>query len=112
MEEEKRQAGRPIRPDILKKLRQMQKKVTIREAAFEVMDRAYMKASGGGRLPANARQVYYAARPWILDMTGEEKLKSQYFTQILLKDYMEGYDPPWDVVFDARGISRSRTPEL
>jgi hypothetical protein len=36
---------------------------TVREAAFAVMEDAYRQASGGGRYPANARQIMYAARP-------------------------------------------------
>ena len=35
--------------------------ITIKDAAFEVMQEAYMKASAGGKLPAPARMVFYAA---------------------------------------------------
>jgi hypothetical protein len=77
---------------------------TIREAAFEVMEDAYMKASANGKYPALARQIMYAARPEILERTGEDKLDSQYFTQTLLPDYMQEYDcSDWDVAYDARG---------
>jgi DNA topoisomerase VI subunit A len=78
-------------------------KTSIRNAAFEVMEAAYIKASGNDRFPANGRQIYYAARPAILQMTGASSLDSQYFTQTLLKDYLEEFSPGWDVVFDARG---------
>ena len=37
--------------------------ISIKAAAWEVMEAAYLKASANGTLPANARQVYYAARP-------------------------------------------------
>ena len=37
--------------------------VSIKEAAWAVMEEAYLKASAGGTLPANARQIMYAARP-------------------------------------------------
>jgi hypothetical protein len=101
----KRQADKQDRVSshTLNRMRSRPQRVTIRDVAFEVMEDAYMNASGNGRLPANARQIYYAARPGILRKTGEDELKSQYFTQTLLKDYMEEYNPPWDVVFDARG---------
>jgi hypothetical protein len=101
----KRQADKQDRvsSSALNRMRNRPQRVTIREVAFEVMEDAYMKVSGPRRLPANARQIYYAARPEILRRTGEEKLKSQYFTQTLLKDYMDYYHPKWDVVFDARG---------
>jgi DNA topoisomerase VI subunit A len=101
----KRQADRRDRvsPWQLKRMQQRSTRETIRDAAFEVMEEAYQKASGGERYPANARQIYYAARPKILNATDADQLDSQYFTQTLLKDYMEMYKPKWDVVYDARG---------
>jgi hypothetical protein len=81
-------------------------RVSIKDAAWEVMQDAYMAASDNGRLPANARQVMYAARPMILEMTGREKLDDKRFTQELLPDYVRGHAEEcetWDVVFDARG---------
>ena len=44
-------------------------------------------ASANGRLPANARQIMYAARPKIQRMT-DKQLNDQYFTQVLLPDYI------------------------
>jgi hypothetical protein len=84
-------------------------RVTIKEAAYECMEEAYLKASAGGTLPAHARQIMYAARPTILekahDRHGEScELKDVYFTQVLLPDYMSEHGcANWDVVFDARG---------
>jgi Protein of unknown function C-terminus (DUF2399) len=80
--------------------------VSIKDAAWSVMDKAYRVASGGERrLPANARQVMYAARPAILQMTGKSKLDDAYFTQTLLPDFIaeHGKGTEWDVVFDSRG---------
>lgn len=92
----------------LDRMRYETKHETIRRLAFEVMEEAYLKASGGGQFPANARQIYYAARPSIIEgMAGtvfeRSGVDSQYFTQTLLKDYLEYYKPSWDVVYDARG---------
>jgi hypothetical protein len=62
-----------------------------RRAAWLVMSQAYHQASrnvdgaSGKPLPANARQIMYAARPNILAMTGKDKLDSNYFTQTLLR---------------------------
>jgi hypothetical protein len=42
---------------------------TFKEAAAEIMEQAYLKVSGG-QLPANARQIMYAARPHIQEETG------------------------------------------
>ena len=78
------------------------RKATIKDVAYEVMEQAYLKASGGGTLPALARQIMYAARPIIQEMTGE-LLSDQYFTQILLPDYIQEHGVVWNVVFDARG---------
>jgi hypothetical protein len=60
---------------------------TLKEVAAEVMEQAYMKASANNTLPANARQVMYAARPLIQARTGKP-LDDQYFTQTLLPDYL------------------------
>jgi hypothetical protein len=72
-------------------------------AAFYVMEEAYLKASANGTLPANARQIYYAARPKILALADRDSLCSKYLCQNLLIDYMETYDIDWDVVWDDRG---------
>ena len=80
--------------------------ISIKDAAFEAMEQAYLKASAGNTLPANARQIMYAARPHILERTGQNKLNDSYFTQALLPAFLD--DNPdltadWDVVYDARG---------
>jgi hypothetical protein len=82
------------------------REMSIKAAARLVMPDAYHLASGGGQYPANARQIMYAARPRILELTGKSKLDDKYFTQTLLPDYVEEHPEQtaaWDVVFDARG---------
>ncbi|MFH1743229.1 MAG: DUF2399 domain-containing protein [bacterium] len=83
-------------------------RVTVKDAAYHVMEEAYRKASSDGRYPANARQIMYAARPRIIELTGNPQAlsNSAYFTQTLLPSFIE--DNPsvtkqWDVVYDARG---------
>jgi hypothetical protein len=81
-------------------------KMSIADAASEVMEAAYLKASDGGKLPANARQIMYAARPAILEMTGVKEFGDSYFTQTLLPDFVNENPEccsDWDVVFDSRG---------
>jgi DNA topoisomerase VI subunit B len=81
--------------------------VSIREAAWQVMQAAFLQASANNTLPANARQIMYAARPKIAELadrdigTGFDK----YFTQTLLPAYITELRPAWasKVVFDARG---------
>jgi hypothetical protein len=78
---------------------------TVKDAAWEVMPRAYLHASTNNIYPAHARQVMYAARRHIQQATGEA-LDDQYFTQTLLPDYLlknPQTTQDWDVVFDARG---------
>jgi hypothetical protein len=81
------------------------RRVTIRDAAFEVMQAAYLAASSNGTLPAHARQVFYRARGPVQTKAGRA-LDDQYFTQTLLPDYLSENPQTtatWDVVFDARG---------
>jgi DNA topoisomerase VI subunit B len=80
---------------------------SVKEAAYAVMHQAYRQASGNGTYPANARQIMYAARPLVLEMTRGKCWKdASYFTQTLLPRFLEAYPDltaSWDVVFDARG---------
>src|SRR5258706_5152014 len=75
---------------------------SIKEAAAQIMEAAYMEVSGNGQLPANARQIMYKARPHIQKETGRQ-LDDNYFTQAILPFYMEEYEVDWDVIYDARG---------
>jgi hypothetical protein len=81
--------------------------LSVKDAAGQVMEQAYLEASAQGRLPANARQVMYAARPKILELTGGKCWRrSSYFTQVLLPNFMTAHPDltaSWDVVFDDRG---------
>jgi hypothetical protein len=81
--------------------------VSIKEAAWQVMEDAFMQASANNTLPANARQIMYAARPKIAQLTDRNigGKFDKYFTQDLLPDYIAQRRPAWasKVVFDARG---------
>ncbi len=81
-------------------------RITIKEVAFGIMEDAYNKASSNGKYYANARQIFYAARPEILKRIDKDRLDSQYFTQNLLKDYIEAFSPNWKIAWDARGHFR------
>jgi hypothetical protein len=78
-------------------------RTTQKEAAWQIMEEAYMAASGNGSLPALTRQIYYQARPKIMAMTEDKELQYGYFSQVLLPDYIEERGVDWDVVYDARG---------
>jgi DNA topoisomerase VI subunit B len=88
-------------------LKQQQRQyLTVKEAAYRLMAAAYQQAAGGLGL-ANARQIMYAARPHVLELTGGKSWKkSSYFTQRLLTNFIEAHPEltaSWDVVFDDRG---------
>ncbi len=80
-----------------------QPRITQKDAAWEVLDTAYMAASGNGTLPASVRQIYYQARPKIMALTDDKELAYGYFSQTLLPDYIEEHGVDWHVVYDARG---------
>lgn len=105
---EKRHADRNDRVSYssLRYLRSGNDRESIRDAAFAVMEKAYQHASGNGTYYANARQIMYAARPLMLENVPSLNLGGKfsiYFTQVLLKDYLEDNNPDWRVVWDARG---------
>jgi DNA topoisomerase VI subunit B len=110
----KRKADRDdrIRERDLERLRKANRprKVEIKGAAYRVMAEAYRHASSNNTLPANARQIMYAARPLVLKLTGGKCWKrSSYFTQRLLVDFINEHPEltaNWDVVYDARGTLR------
>jgi hypothetical protein len=81
-------------------------RVTIKDAAYEVMESAYLQASANGTLPARPRQIYYRARPHVLVATGQDTLDGQYFSQTLLVNYMAENPETtatWDIAWDDRG---------
>ena len=78
-------------------------RTTQKEAAWKMMEEAYLAASGNDTLPAMARQIFYQARPKIMAMTDDKELAYGYFSQTLLPDYIEEHGVDWNVVYDARG---------
>jgi Topoisomerase 6 subunit A/Spo11, Toprim domain len=100
--EERRKNARALRYERLTSVR----RTTLKEAAWEVMEQAYLKASSGGKLFVLARQIMYCARPEILRKTGAESLDDQYFTQTILPEYLSAHPDKrrkWDIGYDARG---------
>ena len=65
---------------------------TDRGASERVLPDAWAKASGDGKYPASARQVYYAARQPLQDITGKP-VDYNYFSQTLLPDYHRAARP-------------------
>ena len=81
------------------------RQITVQDAAWEIMEQAYLKASGGGTLPVKPRQIMYAARGYIQQRTGK-RLDDRYFCQTILPDFVAANPErtaSWDIVWDARG---------
>jgi hypothetical protein len=78
-------------------------RITQKDAAWQIMEAAYMAASSNNTLPAKARQIYYQARPKVMALTDDKELAYNYFSQTLLPDYIEKTGVHWNVVYDARG---------
>lgn len=81
-------------------------KLTMKDVAYMHMEEAYNKASSNGRYYANARQIMYACRPFIIARLGKHiwgRNSDSYFTQTILKDYIEDRGDHMKVVWDARG---------
>src|SRR5262249_51769999 len=91
----------------LDRLANKKTEMQLKAAAYKVIPQAYNIVSDNGRLPANRRQIMYAARPLVKALTGGKFWEdTQTFTQVVLRDFMN--DNPeltqdWDVVADARG---------
>jgi hypothetical protein len=81
--------------------------VSIKDAAWMVMEEAYLKAAGNAKM-ANARQIMYAAWPSVQRLSDKEIGSGfdHYFTQTLLPDFMAAHPKKckdWDVLYDKRG---------
>jgi hypothetical protein len=81
-------------------------RVTLKEVAYEVMQQSYLEASANGTLPTLPRQIFYRARPRIIEATGAENPDGQYFAQKLLVPFMAENPETtaaWDIIWDDRG---------
>jgi hypothetical protein len=81
-------------------------RVSQKFAAEQVMKECYQHVSGPRNLPAQARQIFYAARGKIMVETEDRELSYGYFSQTLLPDYQDEHPDicrDWNVIYDARG---------
>jgi hypothetical protein len=84
-------------------------RVSLKEAVFRTMEDAYNDASSHGKYPIISQQVFYKARPKILELTGKKELKDKErsrFCYTLLPLFM--LDNPdltrnWRVLYKPRG---------
>jgi hypothetical protein len=82
-----------------------ERQTTLKEAAFEVLDRAVAKATGNGAYMVSARTLYYQVRPLIQERT-DKPLEYGYFSQTLLTEYRDAYGPVDGLYYDPRGALR------
>ena len=84
-------------------------RVTFKDAAFRAMAEAYEAASSDGEYPIISQQVFYKARPKILELTGKEELQDEErarFCYALLPQFMQEHPEltgDWRVLYKPRG---------
>jgi DNA topoisomerase VI subunit B len=96
--EERDSAARSKRRDRLARARA----VSAKDAVYDALPRAWLTASDGGTLPTHVRQVFYALRNEVQELTGKQ-LDAPYVTQVLIPDYISETGVDWDIVYDDRG---------
>ncbi len=77
-------------------------RVNFTEVAAEILPTAYQHASGDGQYTVSQRQMYYASREAFKEKTGRE-IKYSYFSQTILRRYLNQHDPGWKITADSRG---------
>jgi DNA topoisomerase VI subunit B len=107
MKVEDREAQAFLRREEALSRRARAERKTKKDAAFEVMERAYVKASANGTLHANPRQIMYAARPMMLALLPPgTTIDSVYFTQTLFPAFQREFPDlvaSWKIDWDERG---------
>ena len=77
-------------------------RVNFTDIADKILPTAYLHGSGNGQYTISQRQFYYAAREAFREATGRE-IDSQYFSQTILRQYLNRNDVDWKITADARG---------
>jgi hypothetical protein len=89
------------------------RRMSIRDAVWQELPAAYARASSDGARPVRARQVYYAIRPRVLELTGKGVLGDGYFSAQLLPEFLQARPnlvAAWRILFDPRGTLTDPTP--
>jgi hypothetical protein len=85
-------------------------RTTQKDAAWQVMEAAYMAASDNDKLPASARQIYYQARPKIMALTDERNSPTDISRKPCCPTTSRSTASPGASCMTRVGISRSLTP--
>ena len=104
-EEERREknATRQENRDQERERERNREKNTLKEIVFHVLPESISFATGNGRYPVSAHNLYYAVRKMIQKYTSA-KLKPEYFSQTLLTEYQEIYGKIENLYYDPRGV--------
>jgi DNA topoisomerase VI subunit B len=76
--------------------------VSVRDAAFRVMEQAWEQATDNGDWPASARTLFYQARPLMQQLT-DKPISDVYFTQRLIAEYERDIRKLPGIYFEPRG---------
>ena len=84
--------------------RRKTKVVVKKDVVWGVLDAAWEKASGGNKLPASQRQLYYAARAlWKQKHPGLEIPFNTFISDAYLQEFIDFHDRDWNLTKDSRG---------
>ena len=90
----------------LKGMTRHDRPMTIKEATYAVMPSAYMVASANNTLPANPRQIYYAARPGPRNDQPTRRSTASTSCRRCWSITSNCRASHWDIVWDDRGHFR------
>ena len=79
-------------------------RISLKEAAFAVLEEAFEAASGGGQYPVSVRTLYYQVRPRVQVYNTGRELDFNYFPQSLMQDYQRLHGPLPGLYYEPRGI--------
>lgn len=80
-------------------------RVNFTDIADKILPTAYLHASGQGAYTVSQRQLYYAARDGFKEATDRE-IDYSYFSQTILRQYLNRNNVDWKITADARGTFR------
>lgn len=99
------EAAKPALKSARASIKKRKAGLSIIDAAAHVLPPALDRATDGGRLPAMIRQVYYAARPALLERTGKEMIGYNWFAGTVVPHHLAA-NPElarFDILYDERG---------
>lgn len=113
MERRRRDEGRAERERELARQRaERSRRISFRDAVFEVLPQAWVEATGNGQYPVNRRGLWYAVRRILAPLQSRIQVNFtadaggrvyNYFSQVLLTEYQQRHGPLAGLYSDPRG---------